>query len=29
VYEFRGKWAKSNEVGIELEVEGTDIMKRS
>ena len=29
VYEYRGKWAKSNEVGIELEVEGTDIVKRS
>jgi hypothetical protein len=26
VYEYRGKWAKSNEVGIELEVEGMDMV---
>ncbi|KAI2502843.1 hypothetical protein MHU86_11590 [Fragilaria crotonensis] len=28
VYEYRGKWAKSNEVGIELEVAGTDLVKK-
>ena len=29
VYEYRAEWAKSNEVGIELEVEGTDIVKKN